>query len=352
MLIIGCDFHTRYQQVAALDTDTGETWERRVGHAHGEARAFYAALPRPVRVGMEATGHAQWFERMLDELGHELWVGDPAQIRAAAVRQQKTDVRDARHLLHLLASGSFPQIWVPSPGERDTRQLLLHRHKLVQQRSQVKHQLQALALSQGLCRGSGLWSQSGQQQLRALALGPWATRRRDDLLALLERLDPLIAELDQDLAQAVAQQPVALALQQQRGVGPVTALAYVLTLGTVQRFRRAKQVVSYLGLNPREYSSGGPQRLGRISKQGNTLLRWLLVEAGQSAARHDADLRRQYRRLAMRRGRNIAKIAVARKLAVRLYWRWRKLETTAAPPARTPGSPENSMVDAVSPSRF
>jgi transposase len=350
MLIIGCDFHTRYQQVAALDTATGATWERRVEHGNGQARAFYAKLPQPVRVGMEATGHAQWFERMLEEQGHELWVGDPAQIRAAAVRQQKTDARDAQHLLELLRRGAFPRVWVPSPAERDTRQLLLHRHKLVQQRSRVKHQLAALALGQGLCLGSRLWSQAGREQLRRLALGPWASRRRDDLLTMLERLDLVLAELDQHLAAAVAQRPVAVALQEQAGVGPVTALAYVLTLGTVERFRRAKQVVSYLGLNPRESSSGGRQRLGGISKQGNTMLRWLLVEAGQSAARQDADLRRQYRRLAMRRGRNIAKVAVARKLAVRLYWRWRKLGP-ATPPAPMPGSPKPTVVNAVGSSR-
>lgn len=345
MLIIGCDFHARYQQVAGLDTRTGELWQQRVEHAADGARKFYAALSRPVRVGMEATGHAQWFERLLDELGHELWVGDPARIRAAAVRQQKTDVRDAQHLRDLLVRGSFPRVWVPRPVERDLRQLLLHRHKLVQQRSQVKHQLQALALNQGLCRGAGLWTQRGREQLAALELGPWAARRRDDLLAQLERLDPLIGELDGHVAAAVAHQPVAVALQQQRGVGPVTALAFVLTLGTLRRFQCSKQVVSYLGLNPREYSSGGQQRLGGISKQGNALLRWLLVEAGQSAARHDTELRRVYRRLAMRRGRNIAKVAVARKLAVQLYWRWRKLDT-AAPPAPTPGSPEDSVVHA------
>jgi transposase len=345
MLIIGCDFHTRYQQVAVLDTETGEMWDRRVEHEGGQVQVFYAELARPVRVGMEATGHAQWFERLLDRMGHELWVGDPAQIRAAAVRQQKTDTRDARHLLQLVASGRFPRVWVPCPAERDARQLLLHRHKLVQQRSRVKHQLQALALGQGLCQGSGLWSRSGLEKLRALELDPWAKRRRDDLLALLEQLDPVIAELEGHVQAAAAQRPEARALQQQRGVGPVTALAYVLTLGTVERFRSAKQVVSYLGLNPRESSSGGKQRLGGISKQGNGMLRWLLVEAGQSAARHDEELRRQYRRLAMRRGRNIAKVAVARKLAVRLYWRWRKLGP-ATPPARTPGSPELSVVNA------
>ena len=107
MKIVGCDLHTRYQQIAMLDTETGELVERRLEHESGEARAFYASLQGPVRVGIEATGHTRWFERMLAELGHELWIGDAAQIRASVVRKQKTDARDAAHLLELLLQRTF-----------------------------------------------------------------------------------------------------------------------------------------------------------------------------------------------------------------------------------------------------
>jgi transposase len=110
MLIIGCDFHSRFQQIAMVDTQTGELIERRLEHASGEARAFYAALPTPVRVGIEATGPIQWLECMLTELGHELWVGDAARIRAQVVRKQKTDSRDAVHILDLLLTNRFPRI--------------------------------------------------------------------------------------------------------------------------------------------------------------------------------------------------------------------------------------------------
>jgi len=110
MKIVGCDLHTRYQQIAMLDAETGEWVERRLEHESGEARAFYAGLAAPVRVGIEATGHTRWFERMLGELGHELWIGDAAQIRASMVRKQKTDARDAAHLLELLRSDRFPRI--------------------------------------------------------------------------------------------------------------------------------------------------------------------------------------------------------------------------------------------------
>jgi transposase len=348
MLIIGCDYHGRYQQIALLDTDTGELVERQLEHPE-PARSFYAALPRGARVGMEASGPAQWFERLLAECGHQLWVGDPAEIRRSVVRKQKTDRRDAAHLLTLLVENRFPRIWVPTPAERDLRQLLWHRHKLVGMRTALRNQLHALARSQGLCRGRQLWTERGRQQLATLELDHWASQRRQDLLGWLQRLDARVAELDQQVRGEVEQHPEAVRLMTHPGVGAIVALAFVLTLARVERFRRSKQVVSYLGLNPREFSSGGRQRLGAISKQGNTLLRWLLVEAAQTAARHDPELERDYRHLVFRRGRGVAKVAVARKLAVRLYWMWREKKNYAElirrSVAPTPGSPQLVVVD-------
>jgi transposase len=153
MLIVGCDFHSRFQQIAMLDPTTGEVIERRLEHENGEAQKFYATLPSPARVGMEATCDAPWFERVLQEHHHELWIGDAAEIRAAMVRKQKTDSRDALHILDLLATNRFPRIWVPSPAERDLRQMLRHRHKLVRFRTSVMNQLHALAMGQAFAAG-------------------------------------------------------------------------------------------------------------------------------------------------------------------------------------------------------
>ena len=350
MLIIGCDFHSRFQQIAMVDTETGVLIERRLEHGNGEAKKFYGELRKPVRVGMEATGYAQWFERMLAKLEHELWVGDAAEIRAAMVRRQKTDSRDAVHILDLMVQNRFPRIWIPSPEERDLRQLLRHRHKIVGQRTSVKNQLQALAMGQGICRKQKLWAERGREELLALTLDPWAHRRRQDLLDMLDRLDPTVLELDRAVTRAAEQNAAARCLMQQPGVGPVTALMFVLTIGPVLRFQRSKQVVSYLGLNPRESSSGGRQRLGAISKQGNSMTRFLLVEAAQGASRYDEKLRRDYSRIKFRRGGAVAKLAIARKLAVRLYWMLRK-HFSSVPPARMQGSPENFLVEK-SPSSF
>ena len=185
MDIMGCDLHTRYQVVAWMEKETGEIRTRRLEHESEEVRTFYGGWPRGAVVGVEATFPALWFERLLAECGHELWVGDAARIRASVVRQQKTDTRDAEHLLDLLRTDRFPRVWVPSLEERDLRQLLVHRSKLVRARTTVKNQLHALAISQGVCRKRKLWSRRGRGELDRLALLPWAARRRKELLEWL-----------------------------------------------------------------------------------------------------------------------------------------------------------------------
>jgi len=345
MIIIGCDFHPEFQQVAMVDTETGAYRQARLQHQE-QARAFYAGLVgQEVLVGFEACGYTQWFERLLSELGHQWRMGDAAQIRAAQPRRQKTDQRDADHLLTLLLEERFPAIWVPSPAERDVRQLLMHRHKAVQMRTRVKNQLQALAINQGLRLRHQLWTQRGQQQLQALELLPYAAQRRQELLALLDQMERMLAPLDAAVAREAAARPAAVRLMTHPGVGPVTALAFVLTIGDVTRFARARQVASYLGLIPCEDSSAGKQRLGRLSKQGNALLRFLLVEAAHHARRGDPELRRCYARLSHRHPSGVAKVAIARKLAVRLYWMLRAdLEYAQLKVVRMPASPSHPVV--------
>jgi len=319
MLIIGCDFHPGFQQIAIFDKGTGEVEEKRLQH-RAEAEEFYGSLAgQEVRVGMEACGHYPWFERLLAERGFELWFGDAAQVRASVVRKQKTDRRDAEHLMELLREGRFPRIWVPSLEVRDVRQLLVHRHKQVQARTRTKNQLQAMALSHGVQKKHKLWTQAGRPELEQLPLLPYASERRRRLLQALDGLEVEIEELNRRVEEEVRKRPEAVRLMTHPGVGPVTALAMVLTLGPAERFESAKQVGSYFGLIPSEESSGGKQRLGRISKQGSSFLRFLLVEAGQTAARYDPQLKRFYKRLAVRKNRGVAKVAVARKLATRMY---------------------------------
>ena len=343
MTIIGCDFHPSWQQVAVLDPETGELSERQLVNGDGEAERFYRGLPSPSLVGVEACGNSQWFIELLQRLGHEVWVGDAAQIRASYVRKQKTDKRDAGHILKLLVEGRFPRLWMPSAEQRDLRQLLIHRHKLVEIRTRVKNGLQHLMLNKGVQKKRKLWTEAGQKALRELPLEGWAGRRRQDLLGLLKSLDGQIGQLDQAAQQAAEEHAQARLLMTQPGVGPITSLAFAVTIGDVTRFKRGKQVASYLGLIPREHSSGGRQHLGAISKQGNRFLRTLLVEAVHNVTRLDEGFRKQYQQRCHRMEKGVAKVAAARRLAVRLYW---MLRTNTAYPeiVRIESSPRVALV--------
>ena len=326
MMIIGVDYHPSDQYIAFVDTETGEGDERRLNHSDGEAEKFYRELKQrglSVRVGMEATGYSRWFERLLAELGFEVWIGDAAEIKRQRVRKQKTDREDARLLRKLLLEDRFPRIWVPSPENRDLRQLLWHRHRLVQMRTRIMNQLQAVAMNEGYRWKKKLFSERGRAQLEKLSLAPWASRRRQELLELLDRMNPTIEKLTAAVEQEARKRPEVLRLMTHPGVGPLTALAYVLIIGTPTRFPRGKQIGTYVGMIPSEDSSAGKQRLGHISKQGSSLLRFLLVEAAQAAARINPEWRRRYMHLAMRRHKNIAKVAMGRRMAIQLYWMWR-----------------------------
>ena len=171
MLIIGCDYHPSVQQIAVVDTETGDYSEHRLKHSEGDAEKLYRDLKSravKVRVGLEATGHRRWFERLLKELDCEVWIGDAAQIAAMRVRKQKTDRQDAQFLLKLMMEDRFPRVWVPSLEDRDLQQLLWHRHRLVQMRTRILNQLQAVAMNEGMQRRGGLRSKEGRKRLEQL----------------------------------------------------------------------------------------------------------------------------------------------------------------------------------------
>jgi len=319
MLIIGCDFHPRFQQIAYLDKESGEYAERRLNHPEQAAGFYRSVAGQHVRIGLEATGNFRWFRDLLASQGHQMLLGDPVAIHASNPRKQKTDKRDARHILTLLVEDRFPAVWQPPVENEQTRQLLLHRCRLVRLRTRVMNQLDGMAKNEGVLSAGG-WSQKRRQQIEALALSGWSVERRRDLLALLDELDRRIDPLDEAVRKAAAANADACRLMTHPGVGPIVSLAYVLTLGDWQRFPRGKQVGSYLGLIPAEESSSDKRRLGHISKQGNGLVRWLLVEAATTAQRYDPSWHRQYVRLSMSKHHGVAKVAIAHKLAIRLYW--------------------------------
>jgi transposase len=319
MRIIGCDLHARQQTLSMVDVETGEVTAKVLPHEGDTVREFYAALPKPVLVGLEATGSMYWFLRLLEELGIAYQVGHPAAIRKAETRKQKHDRRDAELIRRLLEEKRFPRIWLPTAEQRDLRTLLRHRHQLVRMRVMTQNGLQGLALSQGLRRGAKLWSREGQQELQALPLTGYTDTRRQQLQELRRELSERLQQLDQAVREQAEQRAGSRRLMSHPGVGPITAVATEVFLGEARRFPNAKAVASYVGMIPSEHSSGGKQRNGRLSKQGNPLLRLLWVEAARAAVRKDARLKQFYRKKLVQKGLGKAVVATARKLGIRLW---------------------------------
>jgi transposase len=319
MRIVGCDLHASQQTIALLDRDTGEISEHSVRHEGTAVRDFYASLAPPIVVGIEATGSMGWFLRLMEELGITCRVGDPARIRAVETRRQKHDRRDARLLLTLLAEERFPAIWMPSAELRDLRALLRHRDQWVRMRTRVKNALQGWRWRRvcGAARACGVVK--ARQCWRAWPLPRHAGARRSELQALHDHLTAHIEALDQRVQTQADERPQSRRLMTHPGVGPVTALATEVFLGDPARFTDGKAVASYIGLIPSEYSSGDRQRRGRLTKQGNPMLRFLWCEAAIHAARRDPALARFYRRKLLQKGLGQARVAVARKLGIRLW---------------------------------
>jgi transposase len=256
MKIIGCDLHARQQTLAMLDSATGEVVKTTLKHEGSSVREFYSSLSLPVRVGIEATGSMQWFVNLMEELGIECLVGHPAEIRAAEPRKQKHDRRDAYLLLSLLVEERFPAIWLPTKELLDLRALLRHRHQWVCLRVKIQNALQAIALANGLRRGSSLWTQAGQQAIASLPLSRHAAYRRNELQAMYVKFEAEIETLNQRVQQQAGERSAARLLMTHPGVGPITALATEVFLGDPSRFASSKELASYVGLIPGEHSSG------------------------------------------------------------------------------------------------
>jgi len=302
-----------------LDTTSGEVVKTTLQHEGNKVREFYRSLARPVRVGIEATGSMQWFVNLLEELGIECLVGHPEEIGAAEPRKQKHDRRDADLLLLPLVEERFSTIWLPTKERLDLRALLRHRQQWVCLRVKIQNALQAMALANGLRRGSSLWTPAGQQAIASLPLSPHAAYRRDELQALYVKFATEIEKLNQRVEQQAWERSGARLLMTHPGVGPITALATDVFLGDPSRFASSKELASYAGMIPGEHSSGKRQRLGGLTKQGNPLLRFLWSEAAIHAVRRDPELKHFYRRKLIQKGLGKARAAVARKLGIRMW---------------------------------
>jgi len=284
-----------------------------------DVRAFYAQFTGHVIVGLEASGYSPWFEQLLEDLGHEVWLGDATEIRRRARWRQKNDRRDAELMLDLMLHDEFPRLHRPSPQSREVLRMLRYRQKLIKIRTISKNSLQALALQSGLARRSQLFTRAGQQELRRAAMSPAMQWQREQWLQSLEPLNQRLVETMLWLKQQSQDDARIKLLRTHPGIGLLTSLWVVHTLWPVSRFRNQRKVAAYAGLEPMERSSAERKHFLGVSKAGSRVLRYLLVEAAHTAVKKDDDLKRFYQRLAKRRGRPKAKTAAARKLLIRSY---------------------------------
>ncbi len=338
---IGLDLHKRESQLCIL-TEEGELVEQRIATSRERFTAVLGSRA-PARVLLEASTESEWVARHLEQLGHEVVVADPnvAPMDATRSRRVKTDRRDVRTLAEACRLGAFRRAHRASDPQRQVRAELAVRDVLIRTRTRC------VAVTEALLRGDGLRLPGGnaehtERKLAALTLSDYLTPSLAPLRAVWEPLAGEITAADARLAARAQQDPVVARLMTAPSIGPVTALAFVATLDDVTRFQRAHQVEAYLGLTPREYSSGEQQRRGRISKTGHPRLRWLLVDAGWRILRTPdpaaAALKAWAEGIAQRRGRSIAAVALARRLAGILYAMWRDGQDDRAARPREGGS--------------
>jgi transposase len=318
---IGVDFHARQQTISYLTTEDGEIQELILRHESKlEVRAFYEQfVGQQVIVGFEGSGYAAWFEELLEELGHEIWIGHATYIRQFAKRRQKNDRRDADLIRELLISGDFPRIHRYSAATRQILQQLRYRQRLVKLRTMTTNMLLFIGTSRGYSFRRQLKSKRGQARFAQLPLPPPLAQQRDELLGLLEPLDQKIAAVEQWLKQQTASDRAVQRLQTHPGIGLLTSICIRYTLESVERFANSRKVSAFAGFDPMEDRSDERWRMGAISKQGSRWLRFFLVEAGQVAIRKDAELAQVYKRILLRGGHAKAKVAVGRRLLVRAF---------------------------------
>ncbi len=319
-IYIGVDFHARQQTICYLKTETGELVISELLHRDKkQVRAFYAQFSGQVIVGLEASGYSPWFETMLEQLGCQVWLGDATEIRRRARWRQKDDRRDAELIWDLLHHNEFPRLHRPSLESREILRMLRYRQKLTKLRTMSKNSLQALALQAGVAKRSQLFSKVGQEELRAAVMSPAMQWQRDHWWQLLEPLNQQLLETMIWFKAQGKEDVLVKRLRTHPGIGLLTALCIVHTLQPVGRFRNQRKVTAYGGFDPMIRRSAERAIYLGISKAGSRLLRYLTVEAAHTAIRYDEDLKRFYKRLAERRGKPKAKVAVARKLLIRAY---------------------------------
>jgi transposase len=339
---VGIDLHRRRSFVAAIDEQGEVSLRRRITN---DREQFLELLgdPRGTHIALEATYGWEWLADLLEDAGFELHLAHPLRTRAIAAARVKTDAVDATTLAHLLRAGLLPEAYIAPRELRDVRELLRHRVTLVAMRSAIKNRVHAILAKHGVTHEhADLFGKAGRQFLVEVELRPAPRQRLDSLLALLEdfdrEIDTAAKEIDR---QAKADERIAL-LCQIHGIGPYTAMLIIAEIGDVRRFPTARRLCAWAGLTPTVRSSDGKARLGSISRQGSSILRWAVVEAATHVPTRGGPLREQFERIAKRRGRKVARVAVARQILTLCYYGLRDGEIRYLKASR-PDEPHESL---------
>ncbi|MBV9535676.1 MAG: IS110 family transposase [Solirubrobacterales bacterium] len=317
---VGIDLHRRRSQIAILDERGELTLQKRIPTGR-ETFAELLGDSDGTHVALEATYGWEWLAELLENIGFDVHLAHPLRTRAIAAARVKTDAVDARTLAHLLRSGLLPEAYIAPPQLRDLRDLLRHRATLVHLRTSIKNRVHALLARQGILpEHSDLFGAAGREYLAALELPEGPRRRLDSLLALIADFDREITATTSEIDQLAKSDERVKLLCQIRGIGRYTAMLIIAEIGEVKRFPTAKHLCQWAGLTPTVRSSDGKARLGHISRQGSTIMRWALTEAAQHTPTGGGPLRAQYERIAKRRGSKIARVAIARQILTLCYY--------------------------------
>jgi transposase len=318
---VGIDLHRNRSHVAVIDGNGELTVSRRIVNGREAFLELLGELEGETKIAVEATYGWEWLAELLEDAGYDIHLAHPLRTRAIAAARVKTDAVDAKTLAHLLRADLLPEAYIAPRDLRDLRELLRHQIGLTRIRSALKNRVHAILAKHGVTRQhSDLFGKSGRRFLDELELRDAPRRRLDSLLALIDDFDREIDATTQEIEQRAKADDRVDVLTQIRGVGRYTAMLIIAEVGEIDRFPSARHLCAWAGLTPTVRSSDGKARLGHISRQGSPALRWALVEAAQKCTTGGGPLRDQFERIAKRRGRKIAKVAVAREILTLSYY--------------------------------
>jgi transposase len=321
MVYVGVDLHRKRSHVVAMNDSGAALLSRRIETDAGEFLRIFGELgPEPLEVAFEATYGWGWFADLLVDAGITAHMSHPLATKAIASARVKNDAIDARTLAHLLRTNLLPEAWIAPPEAREARRVIRMRTSLVRIRSRLKCQVHALLAEHGVpVPMRDLFGQAGRQLLADLRLPPISQGRVEASLRMIDSLSTEVAVADREIRSLLRDDPRLVRLTSIPRVGVVTAAVVIAEVWDVDRFPSADRLCSWAGLTPSERSSDAHTRRGHVSKQGSRWLRWVMVEV---AARPDVDphYRTFYDRIAARRGRKIARVALARRVLTLCYY--------------------------------